>query len=77
MHKVSYASTFALQVALRDLASTEWSAQIGIRLTLADIPGAELEEPLESHTMPELRRQLQCRGITAPTSWKKATLISR
>jgi len=33
-------------------------------LTPADIPGADLSEPLESHTMPALRWWLLCRGIS-------------
>ncbi len=46
-------------------------------LTETDIPGAILNEPLESATVPALRWWLLCRGIRAPTSWKKAVLIEK
>ena len=46
-------------------------------LTEEDIPGAELDEPLESHAVHALRLWLLCHGIVAPTSWKKAKLIER
>ena len=46
-------------------------------LTPADIPGAELCEPFESHTIPALRWWLLCRGISAPTSWNKKKIIDR
>ena len=45
-------------------------------LTPADIPGADLSQPFDSHTMPALR-WLLCRGISAPSSWKKKKLIDR
>ena len=48
-----------------------------VELTEDDIPGAILDEPLESHTMPSLRWWLLCRGVHAPTSWNKPKLISR
>ena len=37
-------------------------------LTEGDIPGAKLEEPLESHAVHALRRWLLCHGIVVPTS---------
>ena len=43
-------------------------------LTEDDIPGAKLEEPLESYAVHALRR---CHGIVVPTSWKKAKLVER
>ena len=46
-------------------------------LTPADIPGADISEPFESHTMPALRWWLLCRGISAPSSWRKKKLIER
>ena len=48
-----------------------------VNLTQSDIPGALLSEPLASHTMPELRWWLLCRGIKVPTSWNKHKLLSR
>ena len=48
-----------------------------VNLTESDIPGALLSEPLASHTMPELRWWLLCRGIKVPTSWNKHKLLSR
>ena len=46
-------------------------------LTSSDIPGAKLDEPFCKHTVVSLRWWLLCRGITAPTSWKKSQLIAR
>lgn len=46
-------------------------------LTEKDIPGAILNEPLENATIPELKWWLLCRGIQAPSSWRKAKLIER
>jgi len=48
-----------------------------IQLTECDIPGAFLSEPIDRHTMPELRWWLLCRGIQTPTSWNKQKLLSR
>lgn len=46
-------------------------------LTEDDIPGARLDEPLQSHAVHALKRWLLCHGIVVPTSWKKAKLIER
>ena len=35
-----------------------------VTLTESDIPGAILTEPMDRHTMPELRWWLYCRGVT-------------
>ena len=35
--------------------------------TVADIPGAELSEPLDKHPVAALRWWLLCRGIKVPT----------
>ena len=48
-----------------------------VLLTEDDIPGAKLEEPLESHTVSKLRWWLLCRGIVPTTSMKKDQLIAR
>ena len=48
-----------------------------ITLSPDDIPGANLSEPYEGHTISALRWWLLCRGIKARTSWKKQELISR
>ena len=39
-----------------------------VALSPADIPGADLSEPFDRHTMPELRWWLLCRGIKVPVS---------
>lgn len=44
---------------------------VEVSLKPADIPGADLKEPFETHAMPALRWWLLCRGIRAPSSWKK------
>ena len=36
---------------------------VSVTLTAADIPGADLSEPLESHAVPALRWWLLCRGL--------------
>ena len=46
-------------------------------LAESDVPGALFSEPMASHTMPELKWWLLCRGIKVPTSWKKQKLLSR
>ncbi len=46
-------------------------------LTPADIPGTEVEEPFEAHTVPDPRWWLQCRGYVVPTSCKKPELIAK
>ena len=48
-----------------------------LELTEADIPGASLDEPLDSHTIPALRWWLLCHGVTVPVSLKKPKLIER
>ena len=48
-----------------------------VELTEADIPGLFLSEPFDRHTIPKLRWWVLCRGIQAPTSWKKKRLVSR
>ena len=50
---------------------------VRVELTEEDIPGAALKEPLESHTVHELKWWLLCRGEKAPSSWKKAQYVSR
>ena len=52
-------------------------APVVVELTEDDILGAALAEPLESHTLPSLKWWLLCRGIKAPSSWKKQRLIAR
>ena len=63
-----------------DADSCDWEAVAGgvqVKLTEDDIPGASLSEPLETHTIPELKWWLLCRGVQPPTSWKKAQIISQ
>ena len=47
-----------------------------VKLTAADIPGAGLSEPFETHAIPALRWWLLCRGIAAPQSSKVAELCN-
>ena len=44
-------------------------------LTPSDIPGADLKEPFQAHTIPALRWWLQCRGISVSASSKKEFII--
>ena len=46
-----------------------------VELTEEDIPGAALKEPFDSHNVTALRWWLQCRGIKAPSSWRKNQLV--
>lgn len=48
-----------------------------IELTDADIPGAHLEEPLDSHNVAALRWWLVCRGIKALSTLRKQELITK
>ena len=50
---------------------------VGVELTAKDIPGADLAEPFERYQIPKLKWWLLCRGIKAPSSWKKPQLIAR
>ena len=50
---------------------------IDVELTESDIPGASLNEPLDRHTIPELKWWLLCRGVTVSSSIKKSQLIDR
>ena len=43
--------------------TTSSSFPISVTLSAADIPGADLSEPLESHAVASLRWWLLCRGI--------------
>ena len=60
-----------------DLPASAQTMLTTVTLTESDIPGAILTESMDRHTMPELRWWLLCRGIKAPTSWKKNRLLSK
>ena len=65
-------------VKVMDATSSEASgSSFTAVLCAADIPGAELSKPFDKHTVAALRWWLLCRGIKAPSSWKKAQLIER
>ena len=53
------------------------TASACLTLTEEDIPGAHLLEPYAGHTLEELRWWLLCRGVTVPTSMKKAKVVER
>ena len=40
-------------------------------ITAADIPGATLSQPLESHAVPTLKWWLLCSDLKVPMSWRK------
>ena len=56
---------------------TTSSIAAAVQLTENDIPGAKLQEPLETHAIPALQWWLLCRGVKAPSSWRKPQLIDR
>ena len=70
--------TFTTMVLLLHLFQCfRMAEETTMELTEADISGAVLKEPLESHAIPALRWWLLCHGIRVPTSWKKPKLIDR
>ena len=60
--------------ATRSEAASQAAA---VELTKSDIFGVCLDEPMDHHTMPQLKLWLMCRGIKAPSSWKKENLVDR
>ena len=42
-----------------------------------DILGTSLKEPFESRAVAELGWCLLCRGISSPTTWKKAQVVKK
>ena len=48
-----------------------------VESTEQGIPGASLKEPFDSHNVTALRWWLQCRGIKAPSSWRKNQLVAK
>ena len=59
------------------VATTSSCSSVTITLEESDIEGAQLEEPLESKTMHQLRWWLLCHGQDAPSNVKKVHLIER
>ena len=53
------------------------SHPVPVTLEECDIEGASLDEPLQSHTMEQLRWWLLCHGLEAKRSDKKQKLIER
>ena len=51
--------------------------QVIVTLTEADIPGALLNEPLETHNVAALKWWLLCHDIKLPSSCRKRQLIER
>ena len=47
-----------------------------VKLDEAFVPGAQLEEPLEAHTVETLRMWLLCHGVEVSASLKKGQLIA-
>ena len=58
-------------------STTTSSSPVSVSLSAADIPGAYLSEPYETHAVPALRWWLLCRGLKVPTGWRKHQLIDR
>ena len=57
--------------------SVQGTSSKATELTAADIPGAELSEPLDKHPFAALHWWMLCRGTKVPTSMKKKELIDR
>ena len=48
-----------------------------VQLTEVDVPGALLEEPMDKHSIPALKRWLLCRGIEMSSSVRKRQLLHK
>ena len=68
---------YAFSATMADQLTKSSDEEASVQLTESDIPGAFLNEPVASHTIPQLTWWLLCRGIRVPTSWKKQKLLSR
>ena len=53
------------------------SSQQVVQLTEIDVPGASLEEPMDKHSIPALKRWLLCRGIEMSSSVRKGQLLDK
>lgn len=53
------------------------SSQQVVQLTKVDVPGALLEEPMDKHSIPALKRWLLCRGIEMASSVCKGQLLDK
>ena len=53
------------------------SEHLDVTLTEDDVPEAKLQPPFDQHTVPQLRRWLLCRGVTAGASLKKNCIIDK
>ena len=60
-----------------EVSTTTSSSTVSVSLSAADIPGAYLSEPYETHAIPALRWWLLCRGLKVPTGWRKHQLIDQ
>ena len=48
-----------------------------VQLTEVDVPGALLEEPMDKHSIPALKRWLLCHGIEMSSSVCKRQLLHK
>ena len=48
-----------------------------VQLTEVDVPGTLLEEPMDKHSIPALKRWLLCRGIETSSSVHKRQLLHK
>ena len=48
-----------------------------VQLTEVDVPGALLEEPMDKHSIPALKRWLLCCGIEMSSSVRKRQLLHK
>ena len=51
------------------------ASQQVVQLTEVDVPGALLEEPMDKHSIPALKRWLLCRGMSS--SVRKRQLLHK
>ena len=59
------------------MAGCSSSTDCTLELQDSDIEGAYLGEPLDSHTVEQLKWWLLCHGCTTPSSARKPQLIAK
>ena len=58
------------------MATASSGSVFEVKLDEAFIPGAQLQEPLEAHTVEALRMWLICHGVNVSSSLRKPQLIT-
>ena len=67
--------TSTRSASINDMSSS--SRSLAVKITAENIPGAELQEPLERHGILALQWWLLCSSIKIPSTCRKSQLIYR